>query len=705
MCLNYVYSLIDVVMESMARRKGLFETLTLLCIGLVSFGIRLFSVIRYESIIHEFDPWFNYRATRFLVDKGWDAFINWFDDTAWYPLGRVVGGTLYPGIMLTSAAIWQFMNNFLHMPVDIRNVCVLLAPCFSGLTAAATYLVAKELKDSAAGLLAAAFIAVAPGYISRSVAGSYDNEAIAIFLMMGTFYLWLRAVRTGSVHWALATAISYYWMVASWGGYVFLINLIPLHAFTLLLLGRFTPRLYKAYSSFYVMGTLASMTVKWVNFQPTSTSEHMAALGVFGLFQLVAFAEVLRSMFPNPKEAKLVTRAFLLATIGLGIVAFIVLSLTGRVAPWAGRFYSMWNTEYAKDHMPIIASVSEHQPTTWASFFLDLNMLVFLLPAGLFYCFKERKDAHVFAIMYALTASYFAGVMIRLILTLTPLVCVLAGVAVSHVFESYMLIAPSTTEGQERKSRRPSIDTKLTVLAPLLLCLLRYVQHCVWVTSSSYSSPSVIMATRLPNGQDRIIDDFREAYQWLRVNTPADAKILAWWDYGYQLAGMADRTTIVDNNTWNNEHIALVGRILASNEAQAWPLLRQLDVDYVLVLVGAASGFSGDDMNKFLWMIRIAQGVFPKEVQESAFYNERGEFRVDKHASKTLRESLLYKLSYYGMDKLVGPQGVDRVRQQPIGDLKVKLSTLTEAYSTENLIVRLYKVNKPDNLGSSLLAK
>lgn len=30
-----------------------------------------------------------------------------------------------------------------------------------------------------------------PGYISRSVAGSYDNEGIAIFALMFTYYLWV----------------------------------------------------------------------------------------------------------------------------------------------------------------------------------------------------------------------------------------------------------------------------------------------------------------------------------------------------------------------------------------------------------------------------------------------------------------------------------------------------------------------------------
>jgi dolichyl-diphosphooligosaccharide--protein glycosyltransferase len=75
-----------------------------------------------------------------------------------------------------------------------------------------------------AALLAAAFIGIVPGYISRSVAGSYDNEAIAIFLLMFTFYLWIKAVKTGSATYGTLTALFYGWMVAAWGGYVFITN-------------------------------------------------------------------------------------------------------------------------------------------------------------------------------------------------------------------------------------------------------------------------------------------------------------------------------------------------------------------------------------------------------------------------------------------------------------------------------------------------
>lgn len=77
--------------------------------------------------------------------------------------------------MLTSGLI-HFVLDCLHIPIHIRDICVFLAPIFSGLTAFATYLLTKELWNEKAGLFSAIFIGIAPGYISRSVAGSYDNE-------------------------------------------------------------------------------------------------------------------------------------------------------------------------------------------------------------------------------------------------------------------------------------------------------------------------------------------------------------------------------------------------------------------------------------------------------------------------------------------------------------------------------------------------
>lgn len=131
------------------------------------------------------------------------------------------------------------------------------------------------------------FVHLVPGYISRSVAGSYDNEGIAIFALLLTYFLWLRAVRTGHLLWSVLCALAYLYMVSAWGGYVFIINLVPLHAFVLCLTGRYSSRLYVAYTSFYILGLILSMQVPFVGFQPVRTSEHMAAAGVFVLLQVI----------------------------------------------------------------------------------------------------------------------------------------------------------------------------------------------------------------------------------------------------------------------------------------------------------------------------------------------------------------------------------------------------------------------------------
>lgn len=243
-------------------------------------------------------------------------------------------------------------------------------------------------------------------------------------------------------------------------------------------------------------------------------------------------------------------------------------------------------------------------------------------------CFDKLHDEHVFVIIYGIMASYFAGVMVRLMLALTPCVCVASAVALSSILDTYLTIkSPKPpAPGEKEPTAIPTVDattappsapkkrvlnaargeivgiynitSKILVVSSFTFYLFLFVQHCTWVTSNAYSSPSVVLASRLPDGSQHIIDDYREAYYWLRKNTPENAKIMSWWDYGYQIGGMADRATLVDNNTWNNTHIATVGKAMSCSEEVSYPILRKHDVDYVLVIFGGLLGYSGDDMNK-----------------------------------------------------------------------------------------------------------
>jgi asparagine N-glycosylation enzyme membrane subunit Stt3 len=71
-----------------------FTIVQLYCLYFIlhrAYDIRTIAIQTYGRVIHEFDPWFNYRATEYLEREGWEKFFSWFDYMSWYPLGRPVG--------------------------------------------------------------------------------------------------------------------------------------------------------------------------------------------------------------------------------------------------------------------------------------------------------------------------------------------------------------------------------------------------------------------------------------------------------------------------------------------------------------------------------------------------------------------------------------------------------------------------------------
>ena len=72
-------------------------------------------------------------------------------------------------------------------------------------------------------------------------------------------------------------------------------------------------------------------------------------------------------------------------------------------------------------------------------------------------------------------------------------------------------------------------------------------------------------------------------------------------------------------------------------------------------------------------------------------------------ATDTMKNSLMYKMSYYNYNSLFpAGQAQDRVRGSKLPAEGPELSTVEEAFTSENWIIRIYKVKKPDNLGRTL---
>lgn len=94
--------------------------------------------------------------------------------------------------------------------------------------------------------------------------------------------------------WSVACTLNYFYMVASWGGYSFIINMIPVFVLGTIFINRFNLKIYVAYSVFYTLGSILAMLITFVNFQVMRSSEHLAshitffAMNAFVIFDYVS---------------------------------------------------------------------------------------------------------------------------------------------------------------------------------------------------------------------------------------------------------------------------------------------------------------------------------------------------------------------------------------------------------------------------------
>jgi dolichyl-diphosphooligosaccharide--protein glycosyltransferase len=267
-------------------------TLTMLYASWLAYDIRLYAIREYGYVIHEFDPWFNYRATEYLDEHGWTKFFHWFDYESWYPLGRPVGTTIYPGMQISSVVIKRTLNA-LGNPISLNDVCCMV-PAWFGVSA--TWFLALFTSECSGSLSAGAFagliMSIVPCHIMRSVGGGYDNESVAMTAMCATFYCWVRALRfdptasdgvpsRSSIFFGVLCGLAYVYMAAAWGGFVFVVNMIGLHAALLVPLGRYSSSVHRAYTLFFIIGTFGATRVPPVGMNPFKSMEQLMPLAVF----------------------------------------------------------------------------------------------------------------------------------------------------------------------------------------------------------------------------------------------------------------------------------------------------------------------------------------------------------------------------------------------------------------------------------------
>lgn len=322
----------------------------------------------------------------------------------WYPLGRPVGTTIYPGMQFT--AVW--IKRYILDSWPLNDVCVYIPAWFGVIATFITGAIAYEASlpvnssktaidfifdlihgtkspsnvaaNSAwmptspaleCGVFTMAMMSILPAHLMRSMGGGYDNESVAMTAMVSTFYFWMRSLRANDSrsHWfGIATALAYFYMVASWGGYIFVLNMIGVHAAALVVGGRFDFKVYMAYSLFYSIGTFLAMQVPVVGWTPLKSLEQLGPLAVFGLYQILFVADRMAAAKNMNPFQKNVLRVKLVAASGaVVLVLAMVLAPSGYFGPISSRVRGLF-VQHTKTGNPLVDSVAEHQQVRLVAF-------------------------------------------------------------------------------------------------------------------------------------------------------------------------------------------------------------------------------------------------------------------------------------------------------------------------------------------------
>ncbi|MEM3866995.1 MAG: STT3 domain-containing protein [Candidatus Bathyarchaeia archaeon] len=568
--------------------------------------------LRWGFFISEFDPYQQYRMAEYIVNNGFKAWFNWHDSMSWYPWGRNIPTTSFPGVAFTAALLYMLLQD-LGVSVTLYQLCVIFPVIMGVATCLAAYLLGREWNKSV-GLLSALFLAFSTSHITRTSLGFFDDETIGIFTMLLFFMFYLKALSNSkplriSIIYALLAGLSLSYIGMSWGALRYPASLIALFTLVLVFIKRYTTRLLIVYSITYGTFFLTILQLPKLGYSFITEWSTLALI-------LILIILVLYEIFNRVKSfyGKLFV---LLGFIACLIAGTYILWSQGLIAPLAGKFAAIVNP-LTRAEMPLVESVAEHRPGTWSSFFYEFGALLILGLFGFFFSLQKRGINDIFLILFGLSSIYFAGSFVRLTIILTPALSLLSSIGIIELAKPSLDILREKIIFPKKKIKFESRVTREFGVAILLVLLIVITPTLYYASSSAYAPTTIAVSSipTAPTGESASkYQDWLQALIWMRENLPNNAVVFSWWDYGYWITTIADKRSMADNGTLNFTQIALIARTFLSNETEAIPTLKSYNVTHIAIFVTWTRGQSGvqyygyGEDNKWYWMARIGNGT------------------------------------------------------------------------------------------------
>jgi len=602
---------------STISRGTLLEAIVLSLIVIIALSVRIMP-IRWGFYLNEFDPYLQWRMTQYVVDHGFLAWFRWHDTMSWYPYGADMPTWNLYGEAFVVAAITIALRGLGVTSATAFNVAVIFPVIAGTLTVLAAYVLGKDLWGRGAGMFTALFLALNPSSIGRTQLGFLRHEPLGILLMVLVFIFFRRATIQSTsprkaMGYAVLTGLCLFYLAASWAAAYFPLDLIVLYVIILALIGRTSKRIFVSYS--VAMGIFLLLTPFLVPKLGFANLRDLTWLvipvgGVFLLGRQV-------SGYLSSRKTQIY---LLLVVVGATVGVTVLLSYFNIIANPYGKFYAVINP-FVRGDVPIIASVAEHQPATWASFFYEFGTILLLGMFGFVFILQRAKNEDIFLLLWGVTSVYFAASFVRLTLLLAPAFCILAAIGTVELGKPAIDIIREAVIFPTRKTRVVARIGREFGVAIFLILLIIMVPSFYRSVQASYQ-PATIVTSSIPTaptvGNELHYDDWLQALAWMRQNTPQGAVVFAWWDYGYWITALGDRRTLADNGTQNSTQIAVIAQTFLDNSTFAVPNLKKYNATYVAFFItpggqsqtGAGQSYQGfGEDGKWYWMARIGNNT------------------------------------------------------------------------------------------------
>jgi dolichyl-diphosphooligosaccharide--protein glycosyltransferase len=584
-----------------------FQTKHLLVIAVLALAfscalIMRFYPIKYGYYLNEFDPYFDYRATKFIVDNGLNAYWQWHDTMSWYPEGRDVPGTSQSVLHITAAYLYQVFGR----GMSLMDFTIAFPAIMGALTVIAVFALVRVLGGTTAGMFSALFWAFSPAIIQRGNLGWFKSEPLGLFFGILATYLFISAMKHKEVKYAIAKAIAGGLILGlangSWGGIQYFSIPISLFFIALPFFRRdLTIPMYVAIAfTALTLITSAAFPRPGISF----------VLGLPGLAMMAGTAFLVIAYFVRKISRPMVqTRNVAFALIAFVAIGIAFVAAGAYVSP-SFRYLNAINP-FIGSIDPLVESVAEHFTPTVADYFTDFSVLLMFAGLGGWLAFRRRNDTAIFALLLGITGVYVSATFARLLVFASVGIIVLAGLGLFEVTRSIMAYretaaAPATaprltaaTREERRKmefaSRAHSTSGQVVKISYVIVMIMMLSIPLFYPSNSNWLS-SADVPTAIANGGTGYrlqTEDWTEAMEWLSQNTEPDAVIASWWDYGYWITTLGNRPSLADNATLNHTRIQSIARMFVSDEESAMKIVQDLKADYLLVYVVGQVRFYG----------------------------------------------------------------------------------------------------------------